>query len=815
MAGESRRGRGLSTSESPPRYDVSVVGRSAVILLAVLAGTRAGAAPPPWQRTEVRAPCEANALRNPYFGDLHIHTRFSADAYLFGTRADPRDAYAFAQGSEITLADENEAQTRTARIDRPLDFAAVTDHAELFGEVNLCSTPGSAVYDIALCQVLRQVEPPNNRFLATVQWLFPLGIPDPPASHQFCFTPGVDCDAAAVSVWQEMQAAAAAAYAPCAFTTFIGYEHTASLFGRHMHRNVIFRNAVVPPFAPSFLETHAGGTPQGIWSAIEQQCLNAGQGCDALIIPHNSNLSGGMQWKDPADAAEAQRRQTLEPLVEIHQMKGNSECRFDRLAGAGAGTSDELCTFEQNPVAREGIDEPDMPIDLPIDRYPTRNMVRNTLKDGLALEDRLGVNPFRLGFVGGTDTHNATAGNVAEAGWDGGQGNDDATPATQISENMHNNPGGLTVAWAEENSRDALFAALRRRETYATSGTRPVVRFFAGTLAGVTCGSPTFVHDGYAGGTPMGGELGPVRGRKSPRFAVWAMRDPGTDARPGTDLERIQVVKGWVDAAGATHEQVFDVAGAANPAAGVDPATCTPTGSGHAELCAVWEDPSFDRRQRAFYYTRVLENPTCRWSTLVCRGAGVDPLATDCPAQAAAAGPAFANCCLGPATDPFVDALVQERAWTSPVWYQPDGIARVRGTVRFGRRAGTDTLALAVWLGRVPAGLDPAATDLTVRVSDDDEIYAVTLPAGALKHRGPGRFALTGPRGAIGGLAKASLTLDGAHGARLLLHTRPRDLSRADRSEHAVSVALVAGTYRATHSAFWVVQGDRLRSPEP
>jgi len=632
------------------------------------------AAPAPWPRTESRAPCaRSEPLRQPFFGDLHIHTRFSADAYIAGTRVGPSDAYDFARGRAVLrLADDAEAQTRLSRpIDRPLDFAAVTDHAEFYGEVDLCSTAASAVFDDPLCALLRRPEPDlSNRFEATVAWLFPAGIPNPPRSHAFCSLPGIDCDGAAVSVWREIQAAAEEAYdrtAACTFTTFVGYEHTTSPVGRHMHRNVIFRNDRVPAFAASHLETVAGGLPQGIWSAVETQCLDAGTGCDALIIPHNSNLSGGRQLEDPADAAEARRRQTLEPLIEIHQQKGASECRFDRLAGIGAGTADELCTFEQLPRAHEGPDEGPPPIE----RYPPRNLVRNALKDGLALERRLGENPFRFGFVGSTDTHNGLAGGVTEQAWDGGAGNDDSSPARLISRSLRENPGGLAVVWAEENSRDAIFDALRRRETYATSGPRPVVRFFAGDLRDVTCGGSGFVRNAYATGTPMGGELGPVRDDASPTFAVWALKDPGTAAQPGTDLQRIQIVKGWVDAAGRTQEQVFDVAGDANNGAGVDPASCAPAGAGAGDLCAVWRDPAFDARERAFYYARVLENPTCRWSTRLCKAAGVDPLTPDCAAQAAVAPPEFADCCRGPANDATAEPVIQERAWTSPIWYSP------------------------------------------------------------------------------------------------------------------------------------------------
>jgi hypothetical protein len=748
-------------------------------------------------------------FRRPYFGDLHVHTRYSADAYIFGARGGPRDVYAFAQGGEITLADDDEEQTRTARIDRRLDFAAVTDHAEFFGEVDLCSTPGSLVYDEQLCQLLRQAEPDlTDRFLVTVNWLFPAGIPNPPTEHAFCALPGVDCDAAAVSVWQDIQAAAEEAYdrtAACTFTTFIGYEHTPSPTGRHLHRNVIFRNHHVPATALSHLETFEGGTPQGLWSAIETQCLGAGDGCDAVIIPHNANLSEGMQFFDPADAAEAARRQAMEPLVELHQVKGNSECRFDRLAGAGAGTEDELCTFEQDTVAHQGPDA----TEVPIGEYPRRNMVRNALKDGLAFEQALGANPFRMGFVGSTDTHNQNAGDVEETTWPGIQGNDDSSPARMIDLGLRNNPGGLAVVWAEENSRDALFEGLERRETYATSGTRPVLRFFAGDLDGVECGSEAFLARAYATGTPMGGEIGPVRGDRSPRFAVWAQKDAGTAEQPGTDLQRVQIVKGWVDAAGVTHESVVDVAGDPDDGAGVDPATCAPVGAGAAELCAVWEDPDFDRTEHAFYYVRLLENPTCRWSTLVCRASGVDPFSPSCATEAAAAGAAFEDCCRTEADDPFHAPIVQERAWSSPIWYRPEGMTRVAGKVRFGKRAGADTVDLRVAFG-AGAPFDPGAADLVVRVRDDEEIFAVTVPAGTLVERKPGKFAYRRKAGTLAGVRTLALALRGRSGARLRLTTEALDLSHVERADHLVDVQIAHGAFRPALPRLWAMRGRTL-----
>ncbi len=776
----------------------------AIVVLTLLVSSTVVAATPPWQRTETRQPCTSfDPFRTPYFGDLHIHTHFSADAYIFGTRVGPPDAYAFARGAPITLADDNEAQTRSTQLERPLDFAGVTDHSEFFGEVLTCDTPGTVVYNDPMCQLLRRSESPDQQQLPTILWQFPAGIPTP-MHHAFCNEPGVDCAAASVSVWQQMQAAAEGAYdrtAACAFTSFIGYEYTASPFGAHLHRNVIFRNDRVPPTVSSYIETYAGGIPQGFWSAIENTCLNAGIGCDAVIIPHNPNLSGGQQWMDPADKTEALRRQTLEPLAEMHQIKGNSECRFDRLAGAGAGTADELCTFEQRPNAQEGpAGNP-----VPIDQYPQRNLVRNALKDGLALEERLGANPFRLGFIGSTDNHDGAAGSVAEGGWAGGQGNNDSSPARQVGGNMRNNPGGLAVAWAEENSRDAIFSALRRRETYSTSGTRPVVRFFAGDLGRVACGSPTLVHDAYTAGVPMGGEIGPVRASQSPSFVVWAAKDLGTVNAPGTDLQRVQIVKGWVDGSGATHEQVFDVAGDPNNGADVDPATCAPRGQGARELCAVWRDPAFNREERAFYYARVLENPTCRWSTRVCKAAGVDPFAPDCTTQAASAGSDFADCCLGPGNDAFLDPVIQERAWTSPIWYQPDGVARMRAKVRYRARPSSDRLTLRMRLGRAATDLDPARNDIVLRVSDDDDILAVTIPAGTLVVAGAGKYVLPAPFGPV---AKASLQL--GRKVQLKLSTRPTDLSHADRNDHMVTVSLAAGVYRASHTRLWAVRGATL-----
>ena len=773
---------------------------------APLAPPRSDEAPgAPWQRTETREPCAGfDLLRRPFFGDLHVHTRYSADASIYGTKTGPSDAYAYARGEEIPFSDDDEQPTRRARIDRPLDFAAVTDHAEFFGEVDLCLREDSGIHDLPMCRDLRAPDDPNDRFATIVEWLFPAGIPNPPASHGFCATPGIDCDAAAASVWREIQAAAEEAYDrtdACTFTSFVGYEHTASLVGRHQHRNVIFRNEHVPAFASSQLETAAEGIPQGLWNAVERDCLGAGTGCDAVVIPHNPNLSGGRQFEDPLGPEDAARREQREPLVEIHQAKSASECRFDRVAGVGVGTEDERCAFEQRPNAHEGPDEPP-PATAD---YPARNLVRNALKDGLALETTLGANPFRMGFVGSTDTHDAAPGSTAERDWPGAMGNSDSSPARRIANQVRDNPGGLAVAWAEENSRDAIFSALRRRETYATSGTRPVLRFFAGDLDGVACESAGFVRRGYERGVPMGGELGSLPGSGSPRFALLASKDPGRASAPGADLERLQVVKGWVDRSGATHERVFDVATSATAdSVRIDPATCEADRPGASELCTVWQDPEWDPSVRSFYYVRLLENPICRWSTLVCREHGIDPLSSSCAAQAVRAGDAWKDCCLDSSGDPFAEAVVRERAWSSPVWVRPDGIASVDGAIDAGR----GDASLAVAIGALPPSLSPPSAPLRLRATDDEDLLSVEVPPESW-------LAEPGPAGerrwrATAGAAEVSIVAEADGSATLRVEARGLAATGTDPVDHAVRVSLESGLYRAAHERLWQVEGARL-----
>jgi hypothetical protein len=290
--------------------------------------------------------------------------------------------------------------------------------------------------------------------------------------------------------------------------------------------------------------------------------------------------------------------------------------------------------------------------------------VRWALGEGLRLEQELGANPFRFGLMASTDTHLGTPGLVAEADHPG-HGGAGAPAATEmppgLPDDVEMSPGGLAVLWAEENSREALFEAMQRREAYGTSGTRPVVRFFGGFgYPADLCERPDLVARGYAGGVPMGGELSAPAGATpaAPRLVVSALMDPGTPDRPGTPLQRIQIVKGF-RRGGESLEQVIDVAGGENGAS-VDAQTCEPRGEGAAALCGVWTDPDFDPAEPAFYYARVLENPTCRWSQLLCLEADV---ACDDPATI---GAGFEGCCA-----PEHRPVIQERAWTSPIWYTP------------------------------------------------------------------------------------------------------------------------------------------------
>lgn len=646
-----------------------------------------------FERTEERVPCaDFDPLRQPHFGDLHVHTRYSFDSFVSSQRNDPWDAYRYAKGEAITLPNEDGEQAIKAQLRRPLDFTGVTDHAELLGQINVCTEdPSKSGYWWPHCIMTR-----SSSFwtqLLAANWWVTLSVASdgPDRAYSFACTLS-DCDAGSAEFWGNIQQAAEDHYdrsESCNFTTFVAYEYTDAPNYNNLHRNVIFRNERVTKAPISTYDTGAKNFPE-LWYRLRTECIEGGEGCDVLSIPHNPNLSGGLMFPDPVSEREAKERLFFEPVIELTQHKAASECRFDRLAGRGLFTEDELCDFEQAKSDNlsmlgtvMGEIRTDAAAPVPLDQFGRRNMARNVLKDGLALETKTGINPFKFGFIGSTDTHSATPGGAEEDNYVGSLGRRDSG-YRNVQDHFYDNPGGLAVVWAEENSRDAIFEGMRRRESYATSGTRPTVRFFAGwDFSDTLCEEPDFVAQAYATGVPMGQDLkpAPAQSNAAPRFLVSALKDVGPPGRPGTDLQRIQIIKGWLGADGSTHERVFDVAGDANNGADVDPSNCAPRGKGATNLCEVWTDPEFDATQHAFYYVRVLENPTCRWSTLHCQAAGVNPFADNCKEQAAAAtastqerggqGDIYGKCCLDSETEPFYSPVLQERAWTSPVWYTP------------------------------------------------------------------------------------------------------------------------------------------------
>ncbi len=613
---------------------------------------------------DVREPCvDNNPQRNLYFGDLHVHTAWSFDAYLNEVRVDPFDAYRFARGEEVELPPSGTATDPTrVRIDRPLDFAAVTDHAEFLAEVNLCVEPDSPVYDTSFCVDFRN----SMDSEVLVAFGLRLNTESPNRFEEICTEGGegmgTACVERAAEVWARMQEAAEMAYdrsESCEFTSFVGYEWSGALRLSNLHRNVIFRSARVPGLPTSHFEAPRAWE---LWDALENQCIDGLSGCDALSIPHNSNWSNGNLFlaeyrEDMSEAEAAAQRARLEPLMEIYQHKGDSEC-LNGVSGI-LGSTDEACDFEKLRLEFEDCGD-GTGVQGMVNRgcISRRDYLRGALLAGMAEEARIGVNPFPLGVMASTDTHNGTPGQVSERDYVGHFGTREIDPQARLTGAIPagplNSPGGLVAVWAEENSREAIFDAMRRKESYGTSGPRIAVRFFGGwDLPENLCEDPRLVELADANGVPMGGTLGegPAPAAK-PRFVVDALADPGTADRPGMPLQRVQIIKGWIDAEGQAHVEVHDVAGGDNGAR-VDPLTCEPTGEGAQRLCAVWEDPGFVEDQRAYYYVRVLENPSCRWSTRDCAALAADTPADEVPAAC---------------TNGLHAESVQERAWTSPIW---------------------------------------------------------------------------------------------------------------------------------------------------
>ena len=621
--------------------------------------------------TEAREACaDQNPFRNAYFGDLHVHSTYSWDANANGTRTKPDDAYRFAKGEEIDLPpyDATGRATQRLKIDRPLDFTSVTDHAEFLGEVSLCADVESAVHDSELCRGFREQQSAGTsaRLMA-----LPITSWNPQRDAETCGDDGHICRRRARTYWEDIQRAAERHYdrsAECSFTTFVGYEYTGLPNWSSYHRNVIFRNANVPELPVSYIEAPK---EHMLWDRLQRDCLSGMDGCDVLAIPHNANLSNGTLL-NPAtpglqtleeQAARAQLRRNMEPIVEIFQHKGNSEC-FSGISGI-LGEPDELCDFEQArrigparvfrgreiPSTQDCGDGAGVGGVLNGGCVSRHDFIRSSLLVGLKEGERLGVNPFKYGIIASTDTHLSVPGAVSETEWKGHIAGEAMLEMRLgpgvIPSNLKGNPGGLAAVWAVENSRDALFDALKRRETFGTSGPRIEPRFFGGwTYAAGLCGAADLVERAYTGGVPMGGDL-PAKpeGLTAPSFVVTAVRDPLS-----APLQRLQVIKGWISAQGEAHYKVYEVAGDPDNGASVDMNTGEAVGDGYDSLCVVFTDPDFDADQPAYYYARAVENPTARWSFAQC---------VSLPEEQRPAG-----------CDNDAPKVIQELAWTSPIWYR-------------------------------------------------------------------------------------------------------------------------------------------------
>ena len=399
-----------------------------------------------------------------FWGDLHVHTAWSLDAYAFGNRRDPGDAFAFGRGEEITLAD---GITRV-RLREPLDFMAVTDHAETFGVMYLCTDP--RFLDDSYCRGLRSGSVRGKSIDVFRNYLLPMITGEKPSQSPLCTGDGQNCDAASRTQWRRIQEYANAANAPCRFTAFIGNEWSATPDDKHRHRNLIFSSGAVTREALDYIRYP---DVDRLWQALDEQCL-PGDGCDVLVVPHNTNLAEGGGFSiETADDASIERRMKYERLIEVFQSKGNSECLPPTSTDENAD-----CGFEI--YLPKHIEDHLRDRSLPVEKWNSlrASYARSLLQSGLRYWAAKRKNPLQLGFVGSTDNHSATPGFVEETDWRGdvwAWGDS----ATERLRRLQYNPGGLVGVWAEENTRSSIFAALSNREVYATSGPRIGLRFFA------------------------------------------------------------------------------------------------------------------------------------------------------------------------------------------------------------------------------------------------------------------------------------------------------------------------------------------------
>ena len=574
----------------------------------------------------------SNPLRDAYFGETHMHTAYSLDAYIGGTRLTPDDAYRFAKGEPVMVDGQQLSRKR------PLDFVAVTDHAEYLGEMYSTLVEGAPGHDQDLLKQLRNLQTLEEKQQWFLKYVVENNRGTTPQHPSFFAGPET-----VKSAWQVAIDAAERNNDPGKFTAFVAYEWSGAPNGGNLHRNIIYRDGQVPDMPMSYIDINR---EDGLWDWMAK---HEAQGKKALAIPHNSNASKQMMFPDvdaagkPIDREYAQRRQHFEPLVEMMQIKGNSEVHRKFWAG------DEFADFENADSIQKYSERV----------FQKRDFVREGLKLGVAFEKQLGTNPFKYGIIGGTDNHNGIPSDVAEDSFVGGHGPEDGTVERRRTDGVGGwidgkdlSIGSLAGVWATENTRAAIWDAMKRRETFATSGPRMKIRLFGGVELPASPDKPKkLVEQGYQLGVPMGSDLGSIAA--APTFTVYAMKDAD-----GANLDRIQLIKGWVDSDGKTHEEIINVAWSGDrkpdskgllPAVGntVDLKTARYTNNiGAATLMGSWTDKNFDPEQHAFYYARALEIPTPRWSTYDAVRNSL-PLLED------------------------VAATIQERAWSSPIWYNP------------------------------------------------------------------------------------------------------------------------------------------------
>ena len=474
---------------------------------------------------EDREPCGVYVPNKiPLFGDLHVHTALSLDANTQGTLNTPDDAYRYAKGQPLYLQpyDEDRTSSRRTKLNQALDFAAVTDHAELLGEVRLCLNSESVKYNSLQCRAYRGFPKLSYFFMnAKASMRKPLGM---------CGDSREICLDAAEKPWQEIIQAAEDHYdrtESCGFTTFVGYEWTGAAYsGNNLHRNIIFESSNVPYQPISFYEAP---TRAKLWEQLDLECS---KDCNYMVIPHNSNLSNGFMFEKP-NQDEIYLQNIKEPLVEIFQHKGSSECAIN--------SSDPLCSFEQLPY-KDFKSKFSKDFSTP----PKSSFVRDALNQGLLIQAQESINPFKFGFIGSTDTHLGTPGLVDEDVFPGhgGAGKSFRNSIPEgLPDDIEFNPGGLAVVWAEENSRTSIFNALKRKEVYGTSGPRFLVRFFLGDSLDVDlCSQPDAISRAYETGVPMGGTSQADLMTKA-RLFISASADLSLKDQY---IEKLQVVKGTI-----------------------------------------------------------------------------------------------------------------------------------------------------------------------------------------------------------------------------------------------------------------------------